>query len=179
MAKHHNGLSREEVKKIFYQLCLAISKTDNIQNASELLGDLLSIQEAEMIAKRLKIAEFLLEDMSYDEIRKKLKVSPGTIARVQEWLKISGEGYREAVKNTKGKDIKLEKECPVIGEWKPLKRRYPMYYWPQILLENVIMSANKTEKERIRKVLKQMEKMKTKDNLFKRINKLLNYRKGY
>ena len=176
MAKHSEKLSKDEVRKIFYQLCLALSKLENPEQASKLLQDLLSLQEAEMIAKRLKIAELLLENMSYEDIRKALKVSPGTIARVQEWLKISGEGYREAVKNTRGKDIDLEKEYAVVDDWNSIKKRYPMYYWPEILLENIVKAANKKEKTRIRKVLKQMEKMKRKNALYKKLNKLINYK---
>ena len=91
MAKHAEKLSKDEVRKIFFQLCLAISKLNSVEKSAEFLRDLLSIQEAEMIAKRLKIAELLLDDLSYEDIRKKLKVSPGTIARVQEWLKISAD----------------------------------------------------------------------------------------
>ena len=83
MARYHDKLDRKEVQKIFYQLCLALSEIKNEKEAAQLLRDLISYQEAEMIAKRLKIAEYLLENMSYDEIKKKLKVSFGTIARVQ------------------------------------------------------------------------------------------------
>lgn len=173
MARYHERLGRDEVNKIFYQLCLAIAQLKDEKQAAVFLRDLISYQESEMIAKRLKIAEYLLEGLSYDDVKKKLKVSFGTIAKVQTWLKVSGEGYREAIKKTKGKDIKQEKEYQVVKDWYSLRKRFPMYYWPQILLENIVASADKREKEKIRSVLHQMDKMKQKSNLHKRLNKLI------
>ena len=173
MARYHDKLDRKEVQKIFYQLCLALSEIKNEKEAAQLLRDLISYQEAEMIAKRLKIAEYLLENMSYDEIKKKLKVSFGTIARVQTWLRVSGDGYRKAIGKTKGREINLERECPTEGNWNSMKRRFPMYYWPQILLEEVVKSANVREKKKIREVLKQMDKMKTKNQLFRKLQKIM------
>lgn len=172
MAKFESKLSKEEVGKIFYKLCLAISEIKKPEEASSFLGDLLSLQEAEMIAKRLKIAELILEGSSYEEIRKKLKVSYGTIARVQEWLKISGEGYRQAVKRTKGEDIEIKKECPTIN-LNTIKKRYPIYYWPEILLENIIKTADARQKDKLRRIIKDMRKMKEKTDLFKKLNKMI------
>lgn len=179
MGKHHTKLSRKEVERIFFQLCLAISRTKNIGIASKLLRDLLSYQEAEMLAKRLKIAELVLENETYDDIRKKLKVSSGTIARVQEWLKISGDGYRWAVQKTKrdmkkvGRRVSME---PGYSGWSEIKRRYPMYFWPELLLEEIIKSANQRQKEKLRKVVGEMKKMKAKKPLFKKLQRILRKR---
>ena len=179
MAKHHVKLSRKEVERIFYQLCLAISRTRNISIASKLLRDMLSYQEAEMLAKRLKIAELALEGETYDYIRNSLKVSSGTIARVQEWLKISGDGYRWAVQKTKGDMKKFQRSIPTesgYSGWSEIKRRYPMYFWPELLLEEIVRSANKREKERLRKIVGEMGKMKEKRSLYKKLNKILRKR---
>jgi len=176
MARHHTKLLREEVEKIFYQLCLAISRTKNVDTASKLLRDMLSYQESEMIAKRLKIAEFIIEGETYDDIRKALKVSPGTIARVQEWMKISGDGYRWAIQQTR-RDIKksdwknLKKAN--FSSWDQIKRRYPMYHWPELLLEDIVKNSSERQKRKMRNVMKEIEKSKQKTALFKRINKLL------
>lgn len=172
MAKFESKLSKSEVGKLFYKLCLAISEIKKPEEASNLLGDLLSLQEAEMIAKRLKIAELLLGGDSYGEIRKKIKVSYGTIARVQEWLKISGEGYRQAVKRTEGKNIEIKNECPTI-DLNVIKRRYPMYYWPEIILENIIKTANQKQKNKLKRIIRDMEKMKEKTDLYKKLNKII------
>ncbi len=136
------------------------------------MRDLLSFQEAEMIAKRLKIAQMLLEGNTYEEIRKKVKASYGTIARIQEWLKVSGDGFREAVIKTKGKEIKIKKECPTV-DTHTMKKRYPMYYWPQIVLENIIKNANYQQRQKLKKVLVQMDKMKEKTELYRQLNEVI------
>jgi len=179
MAKHHERLSRKEVGKIFYQLCFAITQTKNTKEAAELLRDLLSYQEAEMIAKRLKIAELILENKTYDEIKEILKVSFGTIARVQEWIKISGDGYKRAAQQNKS-----NKREDIIDEasetnWISVKRKYPSYYWPELLLEEIVRSANKRQKERLEKVVGELEKTKEKKGLYKKLQRILQSRKRY
>lgn len=178
MANYKEKLSREEVEKIFYKLCLAISEMRDAKESAELMRDLLSLQEAEMIAKRLKIADLLMKDKTYDEIKKELRVSFGTIARVQEWLKISGEGYRRAIERISNKDTdESMSEIKDIQNWNSIKRRYPMYYWPELLLEEIVRSANKRRKEKLRAVMREMEKAKEKTVLYKKINKILLTRK--
>src|SRR6266567_4047356 len=103
MTKYYSKLSKKEIDKILYQLCLAIAEIKNPNEAAELLRDLLSYKESEMIAKRLKIADLLVKDYTYQDIEETLKVSATTIARVQEWLQISGEGYKMAIARTKDK----------------------------------------------------------------------------
>jgi hypothetical protein len=48
-----------------------------------------------------------------------------------------------------------------------------MYYWPQILLENIIVEANSRQKKKIKRVLSQMDKMKEKNELFLRLKKMV------
>jgi TrpR-related protein YerC/YecD len=174
MANLSKKLSKEEIGKFFYKLCLAIAEMKNVQEAADFLRDLLSLQEAEMIAKRLKIAELLIEGHTYEDINKKIKASYGTIARVQEWMKISGDGFRLAVDKTRGKEIKVENNFPM-AEMNILKKKYPLYYWPEIVLENIIKSANYKQKQKLKKVVGQMDKMKEKTDLYRKLKKLINY----
>lgn len=172
MAKHHDRLPKEEVEKIFYKLCLAICEMKNTQEAAEFLRDLLSYQEAEMVAKRLRIAEMILQNKTYEEIKQNLKVGSGKIARVQEWLKISGEGYRRAIERTVevcDGDISLEKA----GEWQLIKKKYPAYFWPEMLLENVMKSSGVRQREKIRSAIREMKKMKEKTALYRKINRIM------
>jgi uncharacterized protein YerC len=175
MAKFHSKLSKKEVDKILYQLCLAIAEIKNPNEAAELLRDLLSYQESEMIAKRLKIAELLLQDNTYDEICTLLKVSPGTIARVQEWLKISGEGYQKAIMRTKKEVLNNGSGEFIPREWGSIKKRFPVYYWPEIVLENIIATSSKRQKEKIKIVIKEMDKSKEKTELYHKLKKLIKY----
>jgi TrpR-related protein YerC/YecD len=174
MANTSKKLSKEEIAKFFYKLCLAIAEINNPREAANFLRDLLSFQEAEMIAKRLKIAELLEKGKIYDDIKNEVKASYGTIARVQEWMKVSGDGFRLAISKTKGKDLKAEKECPII-EMNLLKKKYPMYYWPEILLESIVETANYKQKAKLKKVINQMGEMKKKTELYAKLKNLINY----
>lgn len=178
MAYHKSKLGRADVEKYFFKLCFAVSEMKNPKEVAEFVRDLLSFQEAEMLAKRLMIAEAILGNQTYGEIREKLKVSNGTIARVQGWLKISGEGYRRAVERAKSKKIEASMLVENFSEWNSIKKRYSMYFWPQLLLEELIQNSSKRQKEHIETVMREMEKSKRKTTLFKRIAKIMNYEKA-
>jgi TrpR-related protein YerC/YecD len=173
MAFHKTKLNKSEVEKIFFKFCVAVAEIKNPKEAALFVRDILSYQEAEMIAKRLMIAEMILENSTYDEITAKLKVSNGTIARVQAWLKISGEGYKRAIQLTKISDQKMPAEK--YSEWNSIKRRYPTYYWPQLLLEELVKGAGQRQKKHISSVMREIERSKRKTALLRRISKLINY----
>ena len=172
--KHPSKLSKEDVTRLIVRLCEALSLLKDPKEAAEFLQDLISSQEAEMLAKRLKIAEFLMEGKTYSEIGYYLKTSPTTIARVYEWVKVSGGGYRlvfERLPKDSGDDkVSLDEKFNPFS-WRNLKKRYPMYYWPQLLLENVIKSAKEDDKKKIKTIIKKMDK---KAQLYKRLNKIIN-----
>ena len=167
-------LSKNEIDKILYQLCLAIAEIKDANEAAELLRDLLSYGESEMIAKRLKIAELLMAGHTYQDVIGKLKVSATTIARVHEWLQISGEGYQKAIKRTKGKIPKQDASGVDYENWSTLKKKFPAYYWPEILLENIVANSNKKQKAKILSVINKLDKAKEKSKLYKRLRKLIN-----
>lgn len=150
-------LSHKYTQELIVDLCEAIASTGTSGEAAELLTDLLGKQELEMIAKRLRIAEYLLENKTYDEIKDRLKTSGATIARVQIWLHQAGEGYRRIIEKTKRKrNVRLENERPI--QIRGMKKRYPMYYWPQIMLEFWIKNASKKQKDDMYKILAKLNK---------------------
>lgn len=114
----------------------------------------------------MEIARLLLKRMTFDQITAGLKVSKGTISRVSLWLHEGGEGLRKTVERTN----KKPKEGVERENWSGLKRRYSKYYWPEILLEEIIASANRKRKE---KLLKTLNKIKTKTALYKRLSEIL------
>ncbi|MDP4001234.1 MAG: Trp family transcriptional regulator [bacterium] len=162
-------LSSREIESMIVDLCVAIAAVHDTKEAAQLLTDLLGKQELEMLAKRLKIAELLLDDETYESINSKLKVSYTTIARVGEWLKQSGEGYRAAFLISKSKSTSLNKEVKH-SNLTSLKRKYPIYFWPQILLEQWVKDASKKKKAEMREVL---DKLGDKRNLYKELDRLL------
>jgi TrpR-related protein YerC/YecD len=167
------NLYKKDIEKMFYRLCVAMSEMKNAQEAAELLRDLLSYSEVKMVAKRLEIAEMVLAGKTYDEIREELKVGYGKIARVQEWLNMSGEGYRKAVKKIRSKTGKDKDREFETYHWSVLKRKYPMYYWPELLIETIIKSANERQRKKIESVIKELDKTKIKTALHRRIANLL------
>ncbi|MBU4142526.1 hypothetical protein KJ590_00800 [Patescibacteria group bacterium] len=154
------------------QLCRVVAKLNSPIEAAKFLKDILTAQEAEMLAKRLKVAERLMAGDTYAKISFDFKISPSTIFRIHEWLKISGDGFRLGL-------AKIEKEKfnskyfndNFDSSWRDLKKKFPIYFWPQILLESVVRSAGKRDKQRLAKVLNKMEK---KSRLYKRLYRLLN-----
>ena len=175
MAKFRNPskLSKEEQEEILVQFCRALVVLKNPFEAAKFLKDLLSPQEAEMLAKRLRVAEMLFENKTYSQIMAALKVGEGTIARVHEWLKISGDGFRLAIerapKKGAGKEEGFEERFDYFS-WRNVKRRYPLYHWPQLLLEEIVKTAKENEKRKLRNILKTMDK---KAVLYKRLNQIL------
>ncbi len=162
-------LSKNEQESLLFDLVHALVQTKNVNDAALLLQDLLTKSEITILGKRLRIAKLLISGASYEEIEEKLKVSHATIAKIAAWLTDRGEGFRKIVKNlpknTNGSNKKL-------SDWDKYKRRHGMYFWPELVLEEVIKSSNKKQKEKIRSVL---EKVEEKSELHKRLGKLLKY----
>ena len=121
-----------------------------------------------MLARRLQIAELLLDGKTYQQIRADLKVSFGTIARVQTWLDLYGDGYRTIIKRIGPKQSPNNNEDQPLSK---LKKKYPMYFWPELLLKEIIKTANKREKERL---LKTIEQLRNKTQLSKDLDRFLN-----
>lgn len=154
---NHKRLSKKDIEALFIGFAQAICSVKNSVEAANLIRDLLSEQEAIMLARRIQIARCLNDGLTYAEIRRIVKVSEPTIARVQTWLQNYGEGFRTIIERTKNDTSVKEENLP----WDRLKHRYPMYFWPQILLKQIISSSTKKEKQKLLNVVSQM-KEKTK-----------------
>ena len=167
-------LTQEQRQQALLELCHALVMVQKLDEAAKFLGDLLSDQEIEMIAKRLQIAKLLLKNKTYDEIRDTLKVSDTTVARVNGWLQQAGEGFRMVMKRG------LQKEDMKIPSWIPsvqkseMARRFPLYYWPQGLLENIMRAANNRQRKEMLTTLQTFNaSRKGKRELFRHLEILL------
>src|SRR3989338_6431280 len=89
--------------------------------------------------------------------------------KIQTWLNLYGEGYRSVVAKM-SKQAKDRQEPDPHRPFAELKRKYPLYFWPQLLLEELVKTANKREKERLRKIISQS---KEKTQLSRQLSKLL------
>ena len=96
-------LTKKETEELLLDFSIVLSEIKKPREAVAFIKDILSASEARMLAKRLKIAELLLENLSYGKIARVLKVSSGTIARVNQWLQFSGDGYRILIERLQSK----------------------------------------------------------------------------
>lgn len=149
-------LSKQEQEELITEFCQALATIKNPQEAAKFLLDLLGAQEIEMLAKRLKVSKLLLGGWKYPEIRRRLKVSDGTIARVNLWLKMSGEGYRLIAERTRKK--KEDPYCKFVKqELKRYMHRYATYYWPFLLWDEVMANLSRRQKEKFQAILARTE----------------------
>ncbi|MBI2621251.1 MAG: hypothetical protein HYW63_01220 [Candidatus Levybacteria bacterium] len=166
-------LSPAEQEALLVGFCKALVELKTAEEAAHFLKDLLSRQEAEMLAKRIEIARLLIKGLKYEDIQKLLKVSHGTVARVSQWLATSGQGYRLVVSRVKVEKTEKQSFVEELDKpisWKQIKRRYPTYFWPEIILEEFVKNAKKQQKERMRRILEQFDE---KSEVFERLKPLL------
>lgn len=164
-SKFHK-LPKFKQQELLIGFCKALATIKNSQEAAQFLKDLLSEQEAEMLAKRLEIARLLLEGRNYGEIQTELKVSHGTVARVSAWLATSGEGYRLVVQRTPKEKKESLGEIYDPFSWRNIKRRYRSHFWLELAIEEMAKMANKKQKEKLLSILSRFgEKSKIYDEL--------------
>lgn len=151
-------LTKRQRQELMLALCQAISQMKKPEEAAKLLTDLLSPQETEMIAKRLEIAKLLIVGKTYEEIRGELKVGFSTIARINTWLNLSGEGFKLAfARQQKPRPEPTIEEKYDPFSWYNFKRRYSIYFGLELFVEELIKQSNKYQKEKIFTILQSME----------------------
>lgn len=163
-------LSKEEQESLVFDLVHALVQAQTVSDVALFLQDLLTQSEMKILGKRLRIAKLLLAGMTYEEIEKNLHVSHTTVAKIAAWLAERGDGFRKIIEKLP-KQVE-EKKWHELSEWDQFKRRYSLYFWPELLLEEVVKNANKRQKERIKSVLERLEE---KSELHRKIEELLKY----
>ena len=76
-----------------------ISKLKTKQEIVDFFLGLFTSSESLMMARRIQIARMLLEDKSYEEIQKKLKVGSHTVHSADKWLHKGDEKYTQWLKS--------------------------------------------------------------------------------
>ena len=167
-SKRIEKLSKNEQEDLVFDLVNALVETNSLSDVALFLQDLLTRNEMRILSKRLRIAKLLLSGKTYSEIEQQLHVSHSTVGKIAAWLAERGDGFRKIIeKLPKKKDTKSWHEY---SDWDRLKRRYPLYFWPELLLEEIVKSANKKERMRIQSVLQTLDE---KSELHKRIESIL------
>lgn len=158
-------LSTAEARELMIEFFESMGQARGPQEMATIFQDLVSQPELIMIAKRLKIANLLLREKTFEEIVREVKTSMATIARVSAWLNASGEGFRLLHGRTKSR-----RPPAVKSSWRYARRRYPMYYWPQLLIEEILENASRRQRERLREAI---ERMAEKSKIHREVLKLL------
>ncbi len=166
--KKYSTISSTEKANLLQEFCEAISVLNGPEEIMDFITDLLTKQETVMIARRIKVAKMLINGKDYQEIQNLLKTSPTTISKINQWLLESGQGFRLIAKRTERKESK--KTQSEYSEFKKLKKRYPIMFWPQLLMEDVIKTMNEKQKERVKKSLNKLDR---KSQIYQQINKAL------
>lgn len=169
-SKRVEKLTQKEQGELILDLVNAMVSAKNVGDAALFLQDLLTKSEMKILAKRLRIAKLLIAGMDYREIEQNLHVGHTTIAKIAAWLAERGEGFRKTISNLP-KQAK-SKSWDEISEWDNLKRRYSLYFWPELLLEQIVKNASQRQKEKMKNVLDRLEE---KSELHKRIGKFLGH----
>lgn len=162
-------LSQDKRGDLLRDLVNAFSSLKSPTEAALFIQDLLTEREVTNISKRLRIAKLFLQGKKYEEIEAELHTSHGTISKVGAWLAEKGDGFRLAIQRLPEKT--KVKDWREYSQWDKFKRGHPMYFWPELLLEEIVKTANKKEKERLRKVL---ESLGEKSHLHKKLQEILN-----
>lgn len=162
-------LSKQEREELILEFCEALASLKNSTEAIKFIRDILTEQEIEMLAKRLRIARLLLEGKNYQEIERDLRVGYTTIARVSEWLRVSGEGYQIIVSRMEKREPQLK---DYYDEDKAYRRRFALYCWPELLFEELAerIGSDKKQRENLREALKSVGE---KTKLYRRLDKVV------
>lgn len=166
--KRLDKLSPSDHEDLLRDLVNAFSSLKSPTEAALFVQDLLTEKEVTNLSKRLRIAKLFVEGKKYEEIEKELHTSHGTVAKIGTWLAEKGEGFRLIIKRLPKKQ--KVKDWQEYSQWDKLKRRYPSHFWPELLLEEIVRSANKKEKERLSKVLKNLGQ---KSSMHKKLQELI------
>ncbi|MCL5010842.1 MAG: YerC/YecD family TrpR-related protein [Patescibacteria group bacterium] len=159
--------AQKELLGDFAQALLSLKTEDD---AIKFLVDLLTKEEVIKLAKRIKIAQFILEGREYRAIEQALRVSHSTIAKVAYWLREGGDGFKVALKNAKkhgGQLTKSEMFDSALMTWKKFKRKYPSMFWPSLLVEGILNSADEQDRKEIYRSLQKLDK---KSKIYKEAN---------
>lgn len=86
-------LENEDVKKLFE----VILKLETLEECDDFFTDLFTTKELLAFAQRLKSADLLLKNYTYEEVIKNVNISSATLSRVSKCVQ-EGTGYQKMLK---------------------------------------------------------------------------------
>ena len=95
-------LQQKHKKAVLNEFYSAVAMLKNKKEVEQFFVDLLDLNEIGMLSRRLLAAEKLMQDKTYEEIARELKMGKDTILRVNRWLN-EGQGYKLVINRLKKK----------------------------------------------------------------------------
>jgi len=120
---------------IFNDFSSIVTLLDDKKQIASFFKSLLTRTELEMISKRIQIAKMLVDGHNYNEIKKSVNVTDSTISRISNLLALENNGLEIAISKLRRKDNEIESKKMEIGT--DLKKRYPSYFLPEIIIDMV------------------------------------------
>ena len=151
MARFSNvyRLSAQQQETLILKLVHALTLVRTLEESASLIQDLLTKSEATMLARRLAIADSLLDGQTYSQITQIHKVSNGTIARVAEWLRTSGRGYQLLRRRVAQRPLPARMIRP--------GRRATIYNWPIVAVDELIAVSNDRQRRTLSSIIGQLD----------------------
>ncbi len=169
--KGQEKLTNAERNRIYLDLIQAFVLCKSVDEAATFIQDLITESELVFISRRLRIAKLLLDGKTYDVIRETLHVSETTISKIAFWLNNRGDGFRNIIRKLP-KEKKVNNDPMDRSSWTLLKRQYPSYFLPEILIDEIVKTANKKQKERLKKIISGLDSsLKQKSQLHRELEK--------
>lgn len=112
-------LSKSEKHSLLKDFFTAIASLETYNEVANFFKDLLQEDETVMLARRLKIADLLMEGYTYEHISLHMGVGYDTISRVNHWLNFGREGYKIAIKRLR--KIERREQGKISRELKAVK----------------------------------------------------------
>src|SRR3990172_6434224 len=95
--RREEKFSKEKRLELMFDLINSFRIVKSPVETADFLQDLLTAKEIKNLAKRLRIAKLLLNNVTYEEIVRTVHVSYATIAKVSVWLSQGGEGFKKVI----------------------------------------------------------------------------------
>lgn len=138
-------LGSEKRNSIFNDFSSIVTLLDDKKQIGNFFKSLLTRTEIEMISKRIQIAKMLLEGHNYQDIKSSVNVTDSTISRISNLLALEDNGLEIAIK--KLNRIYEESENRRMGVGMDLKKRYPSYFLPEIIIDKMEETGKKIKRK--------------------------------
>ena len=90
------------MKKVDHsELYQEILKLETIEECEKFFDDLCTINELDAMLQRIKAANMLIEDKTFQEVTKETKISSATLARISKCIKYGDGGYKDILTKDK------------------------------------------------------------------------------